>query len=160
MVLSLWNQIRNRKLLSHSLPWLNICEQCSPINAWYLPNRCLLSCFLLGWEPFIEPWPCSVSWQQQATSRLHPPRLKLQAKAKTRLDVNITSVLIGEWKVAFRRWYISVHTSLVWKTVNPLLASAWSHSRHHLRIMAGFLKNPNIASWFFASHCSRVAIPC
>lgn len=42
--------------------------------------------------------------------------------------------------------------------VNPLLANAWSHSRHHLRIMAAFLKNPNIASWFFSSHCSRVDI--
>ncbi|EQB79033.1 vacuolar protein sorting 13 D-like protein [Camelus ferus] len=50
---------------------------------------------LSGWEPFIEPWPCSVSWQQQAASRLHPPRLKLEAKAKHRLDINITSVLIG-----------------------------------------------------------------
>ncbi|NWR10533.1 VP13D protein, partial [Paradoxornis webbianus] len=49
---------------------------------------------LSGWEPFIEPWPCSVSWQQQASSRLHPPRLKLELKARPRLDVNITSVLL------------------------------------------------------------------
>ena len=81
---------------------LSICEWCSPVNSWYLLSRCLISCVLLGWEPFIEPWPCSVSWQQQAASRLHPPRLKLEAKAKQRLDVNITSVLIGEWKVVFR----------------------------------------------------------
>ncbi|XP_030180696.1 vacuolar protein sorting-associated protein 13D isoform X6 [Lynx canadensis] len=57
---------------------------------------------LSGWEPFIEPWPCSVSWQQQAASRLHPPRLKLEAKAKPRLDINITSVLI-EVKTPKRR---------------------------------------------------------
>ncbi|KAJ7401442.1 hypothetical protein BTVI_95875 [Pitangus sulphuratus] len=50
---------------------------------------------LSGWEPFIEPWPCSVSWQQQPSSRLHPARLKLEVKAKPRLDINITSVLIG-----------------------------------------------------------------
>lgn len=81
---------------------LSICERCSPVNSWYLLSRCLISCVLLGWEPFIEPWPCSVSWQQQAASRLHPPRLKLEAKAKQCLDVNITSVLIGEWKVVFR----------------------------------------------------------
>ncbi|KAB1268544.1 Vacuolar protein sorting-associated protein 13D [Camelus dromedarius] len=58
---------------------------------------------LSGWEPFIEPWPCSVSWQQQAASRLHPPRLKLEAKAKHRLDINITSVLIAEVKAPKRR---------------------------------------------------------
>ncbi|EDL81065.1 vacuolar protein sorting 13D (yeast) (predicted), isoform CRA_b [Rattus norvegicus] len=58
---------------------------------------------LSGWEPFIEPWPCSVSWQQQAASRLHPPRLKLEAKAKRRLDINITSVLIAEVKTPKRR---------------------------------------------------------
>lgn len=92
------------KAVSYSLPWLSLCERCSPINSWYLLNRCLISCVLLGWEPFIEPWPCSVSWQQQAASRLHPPRLKLEAKAKHRLNINITSVLMGEWKVVFRTW--------------------------------------------------------
>lgn len=86
--------------LSCSLSLLSIHEQCFPINLWYLLNRCLISCILLGWEPFIEPWPCSVSWQQQAASRLHPPRLKLEAKAKPRLDINLTSVLIGEQKAA------------------------------------------------------------
>lgn len=49
-----------------------------------------------GWEPFIEPWPCSLSWQQQAAGRLHPPRLKMGVRAKQRLDINITSVLLGE----------------------------------------------------------------
>lgn len=86
--------------LSCRLSLLNIHEQYSPINSWYLLNRCFISCVLSGWEPFIEPWPCSVSWQQQAASRLHPPRLKLEAKAKRRLDINITSVLIGEWEAA------------------------------------------------------------
>ncbi|KAF4018410.1 hypothetical protein G4228_010158 [Cervus hanglu yarkandensis] len=56
------------------------------------------------WEPFIEPWPCSVSWQQQAASRLHPPRLKLEAKAKQRLDVNITSVLIDQYISTKESW--------------------------------------------------------
>ncbi|XP_043341233.1 vacuolar protein sorting-associated protein 13D isoform X4 [Cervus canadensis] len=59
---------------------------------------------LSGWEPFIEPWPCSVSWQQQAASRLHPPRLKLEAKAKQRLDVNITSVLIDQYISTKESW--------------------------------------------------------
>ncbi|KAF6112219.1 vacuolar protein sorting 13-like protein D [Phyllostomus discolor] len=59
---------------------------------------------LSGWEPFIEPWPCTVSWQQQAASRLHPPRLKLEAKAKTRLDVNITSVLIDQYVSTKESW--------------------------------------------------------
>uniref|UniRef100_A0A452R6W9 UBA domain-containing protein n=1 Tax=Ursus americanus TaxID=9643 RepID=A0A452R6W9_URSAM len=65
---------------------------------------CLISCVLLGWEPFIEPWPCSVSWQQQAASRLHPPRLKLEAKAKPRLDINITSVLIDQYVSTKESW--------------------------------------------------------
>ncbi|XP_029434245.1 vacuolar protein sorting-associated protein 13D isoform X2 [Rhinatrema bivittatum] len=52
---------------------------------------------LSGWEPFIEPWPCSLSWQQQAASLLHPARLKLDMKAKNRLDINITSLLIEQY---------------------------------------------------------------
>uniref|UniRef100_A0A8C3W7P5 Vacuolar protein sorting 13 homolog D n=1 Tax=Catagonus wagneri TaxID=51154 RepID=A0A8C3W7P5_9CETA len=59
---------------------------------------------LSGWEPFVEPWPCSVSWQQQAASRLHPPRLKLEAKAKHRLDINITSVLIDQYISTKESW--------------------------------------------------------
>ncbi|KAK2491745.1 hypothetical protein MC885_013715 [Smutsia gigantea] len=59
---------------------------------------------LSGWEPFIEPWPCSVSWQQQAASRLHPPRLKLEAKAKPRLDISITSVLIDQYISTKESW--------------------------------------------------------
>uniref|UniRef100_A0A8C8ZTU9 Vacuolar protein sorting 13 homolog D n=1 Tax=Prolemur simus TaxID=1328070 RepID=A0A8C8ZTU9_PROSS len=59
---------------------------------------------LSGWEPFIEPWPCSVSWQQQAASRLHPPRLKLEVKAKPRLDINITSVLIDQYVSTKESW--------------------------------------------------------
>lgn len=59
---------------------------------------------LSGWEPFIEPWPCSVSWQQQSASRLHPPRLKLEAKAKFRLDINITSVLIDQYVSTKESW--------------------------------------------------------
>lgn len=59
---------------------------------------------LSGWEPFVEPWPCTVSWQQQAASRLHPPRLKLEATAKTRLDINITSVLIDQYVSTKESW--------------------------------------------------------
>ncbi|NXO05389.1 VP13D protein, partial [Rhinopomastus cyanomelas] len=59
---------------------------------------------LSGWEPFIEPWPCSVSWQQQASSRLHPSRLKLEVKAKHRLDINITSVLIEQYTCTKQSW--------------------------------------------------------
>ncbi|XP_054435700.1 intermembrane lipid transfer protein VPS13D isoform X2 [Pteronotus mesoamericanus] len=59
---------------------------------------------LSGWEPFLEPWPCTVSWQQQAASRLHPPRLKLEAKAKTRLDINVTSVLMDQYVSTKESW--------------------------------------------------------
>ncbi|KAM6240877.1 intermembrane lipid transfer protein VPS13D isoform 4-T4 [Porphyrio hochstetteri] len=59
---------------------------------------------LSGWEPFIEPWPCSVSWQQQASSRLHPSRLKLEVKAKHRLDINITSVFIEQYTCTKQSW--------------------------------------------------------
>ncbi|XP_042334804.1 vacuolar protein sorting-associated protein 13D isoform X2 [Sceloporus undulatus] len=59
---------------------------------------------LSGWEPFIEPWPCSVSWQQQPASRLHPSRLKLEVKAKHRLDINITSVLIEQYTRTKQSW--------------------------------------------------------
>lgn len=56
---------------------------------------CLFVCVYAGWEPFIEPWPCVLNWQQQAAGRLHPSRLKLGVQAKQRLDMNITSVLLG-----------------------------------------------------------------
>ncbi|XP_063173560.1 intermembrane lipid transfer protein VPS13D isoform X1 [Candoia aspera] len=59
---------------------------------------------LSGWEPFVEPWPCSVFWQQQPASRLHPSRLKLEAKAKHRLDINITSRLIEQYASTKQSW--------------------------------------------------------
>ncbi|NWY00497.1 VP13D protein, partial [Nothoprocta ornata] len=59
---------------------------------------------LSGWEPFIEPWLCSVFWQQQASSRLHPSRLKLEVKAKPRLDINITSVFIEQYTSTKQSW--------------------------------------------------------
>nr|XP_046254049.1 vacuolar protein sorting-associated protein 13D isoform X1 [Scatophagus argus]XP_046254050.1 vacuolar protein sorting-associated protein 13D isoform X1 [Scatophagus argus]XP_046254051.1 vacuolar protein sorting-associated protein 13D isoform X1 [Scatophagus argus] len=59
---------------------------------------------LSGWEPFIEPWPCVLSWQQQAAGRLHPPRLKMEIRAKQRLDVNITSVLLEQYNTTKSAW--------------------------------------------------------
>uniref|UniRef100_A0A3Q2P469 Vacuolar protein sorting 13 homolog D n=1 Tax=Fundulus heteroclitus TaxID=8078 RepID=A0A3Q2P469_FUNHE len=59
---------------------------------------------LSGWEPFIEPWPCFLSWQQQAAGRLHPPRLKVGVRAKQRLDVNITSVLLDQYNTTKTSW--------------------------------------------------------
>ncbi|XP_014854531.1 PREDICTED: vacuolar protein sorting-associated protein 13D isoform X2 [Poecilia mexicana] len=59
---------------------------------------------LSGWEPFIEPWPCVLSWQHQAAGRLHPPRLKIGVRAKQRLDVNITSVLLDQYKTTKTSW--------------------------------------------------------
>ncbi|XP_023192292.1 vacuolar protein sorting-associated protein 13D isoform X1 [Xiphophorus maculatus] len=59
---------------------------------------------LSGWEPFIEPWPSALSWQNQAAGRLHPPRLKIDVRAKQRLDVNITSVLLDQYKTTKTSW--------------------------------------------------------
>ncbi|XP_029973693.1 vacuolar protein sorting-associated protein 13D, partial [Salarias fasciatus] len=59
---------------------------------------------LSGWEPFVEPWPCFLSWQQQAAGRLHPPRLKMGIRAKQRLDVNITSVLLEQYNTTKSSW--------------------------------------------------------
>nr|XP_015192573.1 PREDICTED: vacuolar protein sorting-associated protein 13D isoform X1 [Lepisosteus oculatus] len=59
---------------------------------------------LSGWEPFIEPWPCFLTWQQQAAGRLHPPRLKLGIRAKPRLDINITSVLLEQYRTTKTSW--------------------------------------------------------
>ncbi|XP_041061622.1 vacuolar protein sorting-associated protein 13D [Carcharodon carcharias] len=59
---------------------------------------------LSGWEPFAEPWTSFLSWQQQAASRLHPPRLKLDLQAKQRLDINITSVLMEQYKRTKASW--------------------------------------------------------
>ncbi|XP_077474724.1 intermembrane lipid transfer protein VPS13D isoform X1 [Stigmatopora argus] len=59
---------------------------------------------LAGWEPFIEPWPCFLSWQKQEASRLHPARLKMSIRAKQRLDVNITSVLLEQYNTTKTSW--------------------------------------------------------
>ncbi|XP_030278179.1 vacuolar protein sorting-associated protein 13D isoform X1 [Sparus aurata] len=59
---------------------------------------------LSGWEPFVEPWVCSLSWQQQAAGRLHPPRLKMGIRAKQRLDVNLTSVLLEQYNTTKISW--------------------------------------------------------
>ncbi|KAK9392132.1 vacuolar protein sorting-associated protein 13D [Crotalus adamanteus] len=59
---------------------------------------------LSGWEPFVEPWPCSVFWQCQPASRLHPSRLKLEVKAKHRLDVNVTSRLLEQYASTKQSW--------------------------------------------------------
>ncbi|XP_061647829.1 intermembrane lipid transfer protein VPS13D isoform X2 [Phyllopteryx taeniolatus] len=59
---------------------------------------------LSGWEPFIEPWPCFLSWQKQEASRLHPARLKMGVRAKQRLDVNITSVLLEQYNTTKTSW--------------------------------------------------------
>ncbi|XP_067095428.1 intermembrane lipid transfer protein VPS13D [Osmerus mordax] len=59
---------------------------------------------LSGWEPFIEPWPCFINWQQQAAGRLHPPRLKMAVRAKQRLDINITSVLLEQYSTTKSSW--------------------------------------------------------
>ncbi|XP_074499141.1 intermembrane lipid transfer protein VPS13D isoform X2 [Sebastes fasciatus] len=59
---------------------------------------------LSGWEPFIEPWPCFLSWQQQAAGRLHPPRFKMGIRAKQRLDVNLTSVLLEQYNTTKSSW--------------------------------------------------------
>ncbi|XP_073441688.1 intermembrane lipid transfer protein VPS13D isoform X3 [Dendrobates tinctorius] len=59
---------------------------------------------LSGWEPFVEPWPCSISWQQQEASRIHPSHLKIYLKAKQRLDINITSVLIEQYVNTKESW--------------------------------------------------------
>ncbi|XP_032904332.1 vacuolar protein sorting-associated protein 13D isoform X5 [Amblyraja radiata] len=59
---------------------------------------------LSGWEPFAEPWTTFLNWQQQAASRLHPPRLKLDLQAKQRLDINITSVLMEQYKRTKASW--------------------------------------------------------
>ncbi|XP_007491817.2 intermembrane lipid transfer protein VPS13D isoform X1 [Monodelphis domestica] len=73
-------------------------------NAHFMLSGDYYNRALSGWEPFIEPWPCSVSWEQQAASRLHPPRLKLEARAKPRLDINITSVLIDQYVSTKESW--------------------------------------------------------
>nr|XP_023697192.1 vacuolar protein sorting-associated protein 13D isoform X3 [Paramormyrops kingsleyae] len=59
---------------------------------------------LSGWEPFIEPWSCSLIWQQQAAGRLHPPRLRVSVRAKQRLDINITSVLLEQYSTTKSSW--------------------------------------------------------
>ncbi|XP_072305385.1 intermembrane lipid transfer protein VPS13D isoform X3 [Eucyclogobius newberryi] len=59
---------------------------------------------LSGWEPFTEPWPCFLSWQQQAAGRLHAPRLKIAVRAKQRLDINITSLLMEQYNTTKSSW--------------------------------------------------------
>ncbi|KAM6977932.1 LOW QUALITY PROTEIN: intermembrane lipid transfer protein VPS13D [Aplochiton taeniatus] len=59
---------------------------------------------LSGWEPFVEPWPCFLTWQQQAAGRLHPPRLKMGVRAKQRLDINVTCMLLEQYNTTKSSW--------------------------------------------------------
>ncbi|XP_077106391.1 intermembrane lipid transfer protein VPS13D isoform X2 [Ranitomeya variabilis] len=82
---------------------------------------------LSGWEPFVEPWPCSISWQQQEASRLHPSRLKIDLKAKQRLDINITSVLIEQYVNTKESWmadYCKLEKEATMETGNEWMGSS------------------------------------
>ncbi|XP_069382319.1 intermembrane lipid transfer protein VPS13D isoform X3 [Paralichthys olivaceus] len=82
---------------------------------------------LSGWEPFIEPWPCFLSWQQQAAGRLHPPRLKMGIRAKQRLDINITSVLLDQYNTTKSSWiadYCSVEEQSTQSSPMPWIGSS------------------------------------
>ncbi|XP_073974267.1 vacuolar protein sorting 13D isoform X3 [Rhodnius prolixus] len=56
--------------------------------------------FLSGWEPFIEPWSCTICWEQSANKT----RLDLSVSSTNSLNLNITSSLIELYRSVKEIW--------------------------------------------------------
>ncbi|KAK6626649.1 hypothetical protein RUM44_009125 [Polyplax serrata] len=59
---------------------------------------------LSGWEPFIEPWRCSVRWEHSLTSSLLRNRLQIQVQSEELLNINVTSTLLKLYSMVKDNW--------------------------------------------------------
>ncbi|XP_069683777.1 intermembrane lipid transfer protein Vps13D isoform X2 [Periplaneta americana] len=71
--------------------------------------RCILASdyynrVLSGWEPFIEPWKCDVSWEHSLSTDLCRNRLQVHITAEDILNVNITNTLVELYKMVKENW--------------------------------------------------------
>ena len=61
--------------------------------------------FLSGWEPFMEPWLCSVDWCKKVLrSTTDAARLSVQLTAKDTMQINITSSLLELFRMVKSSW--------------------------------------------------------
>ncbi|ODN01813.1 Vacuolar protein sorting-associated protein 13D [Orchesella cincta] len=70
---------------------------------------------LSGWEPFVEQWKCTISWQKNLIGKLgayspnsefpsKAPELELSIHSRKTLDVNITSTLLNLYRTVSSNW--------------------------------------------------------
>ncbi|XP_076064677.1 vacuolar protein sorting 13D isoform X4 [Oratosquilla oratoria] len=59
---------------------------------------------LSGWEPFLEPWNCTLEWSKTMSSDLKGARLILSLKAEDTVNVNITTTLIDLYHLVKTNW--------------------------------------------------------
>lgn len=61
--------------------------------------------FLSGWEPFIEPWLCTIEWNKKVINTASGgARLSLQLKAEEAMQINITSSLLELFRMVKSSW--------------------------------------------------------
>lgn len=80
--------------------------QCKLTSDYY--NRALS-----GWEPFIEPWSCDVSWERSLTTNSQTSRLQVELNSTETLNINITSTLVELYNLVKNNWtqdYYSLST--------------------------------------------------
>lgn len=70
---------------------------------------------LSGWEPFLEPWRCTTTWQKNLIGKLgehspsnefpsKAPELELSVHSRKILDLNVTSTLLTLYRTVSSTW--------------------------------------------------------
>ncbi|KAL0274818.1 UNVERIFIED_CONTAM: hypothetical protein PYX00_002852 [Menopon gallinae] len=100
-------------LLELSLSQLYLKQEINgPGTAKFLFTSDYYNRVLSGWEPFIEPWRCSTSWEHSLTSGLSKNRLQVTISSEELLNINVTSTLMELYSMVKDNWtqdYYSPH---------------------------------------------------
>ncbi|KAG5879440.1 hypothetical protein JTB14_025696 [Gonioctena quinquepunctata] len=59
---------------------------------------------LSGWEPFLEPWKCKITWERIISQALWKNRLTVKVKSEESFNINVTSTLIELYKQVKDNW--------------------------------------------------------
>ncbi|XP_076824042.1 intermembrane lipid transfer protein VPS13D-like isoform X2 [Clavelina lepadiformis] len=56
------------------------------------------------WEPFLEPWRCSISWNHEVASSNASGKWNFKLDSLERMDISVTSTLVKTMKKTFATW--------------------------------------------------------
>ncbi|XP_074028701.1 vacuolar protein sorting 13D [Leptinotarsa decemlineata] len=79
---------------------------------------------LSGWEPFLEPWKCSINWERTISQVLWKNRLSIKVDSEESFNINITSTLIDLYKQVKDNWTKDYYNVRLNKNDNTTLRSA------------------------------------